>query len=863
MSTEIPLTGLNVNIQEIEESIAKVGLLNTARLWGYKVENYDNLLAAGHMLMKDIQNNAAQNLAQYLQAMEGRMNKKCKDFFNEHYSTLEKVWKENADRDYIHDWFSASTLARTYLTKLHFNEEPIETPQLMYLRIAVQLFHDKGIDRVIKAYHEMSTQYYTHASPTIFNSGMKKHQLASCFLSTIDDNLESILYEGVGDAGMISRHNGGLGIDISRIRHSEIAGAGMSGGVVPMLQVYNSMIRYVDQGGKRRGAMTVFLRPHHIDIYEFVEIVDKIGDKYARAHDLNTALWTPWIFWERVRKDEDWTLFCPHHTPKLNDSWGIEFETEYIKYEQLAKQKHEEYTQIEEAYKTMQNEIRLGVAKDRVEFARLRDLYSKLKFEKIPFKTVKARHLLNHIVTIQQKAGMPYIMHADSCNFKSNQRSLGYIRGSNLCVEIVEFSSSDEIASCNLASLNLRAYAKGKCQTFDTEGIVNAYDFNKLAEMTQSVVENLNQVINHNWYPLDKVDSQGNIIQGKIHKPNKKHRPIGLGVSGFAEALHILDIPFVNSKNSGLPDETTSQFNKLLFACIYFNALAKSVDLSVQNGPYETFQGSPLSEGKLQFDLWAEEFKLRGPNPVRSEKDDLPVDPSEFGQKEITLSNGYIIKPTWDSLREAIVTFGVRNSLLIALMPTATTAQILRNAETCEAHMSNIYSRKVMNGGYPVINRFMIQDLNELQLWNQTTLSYLQSKSGSLEGFDQFIQDHPDYPESVDQSRLKHVMLKYKTMWELSQKIFLKLAADRGRYVCQSQSTNVYIAEPTNEQLMALHSYTDMLGLKTGMYYLRMKPATETIKFTVDPEILRKVKTLAQGIQEDDSENSGGCLMCQ
>lgn len=557
----------------------------------------------------------------------------------------------------------------------------------------------------------------------------------------------------------------------------------------------------VHNGGKRKGACTIFCRPHHIDIIDFCKMPLKTGDHYSRAHDVNFALWFPWLFWKRVKEDGKWTLFCPKETEKLNDIWGIEWEEQYKIYEED---------------------------------------------EDTPKKVIKARDLLHIIIDSQRKTGMPYILHADAANFKSNQNHLGYIRCSNLCLEIMEHCENDSIASCNLSSISLKEFVK-KPINIDGCKITNEiyerinnikdhlyeyYDFEHLAIITKRIVNNINQNIEHGYYPLDTI---------KI--PNLKYRPLGIGVSGFAEMLHILNLTFHDPRNKEYPLDTTKQLNKMIFACIYFNALIQSIELSIKYGSYNRFKESPIANGKFQFDLWRDEYNLlKSRNMIdeniRTYKDDDPIDPICWKQKEVILSNGYIINPTWNSLRDAIKLYGIRNSLLIAIMPTATSAQPLRNGESVEAHQSNIYSRKLINGAYPVINRYMIKDLNDIGLWNSEIKDLIQADNGSVKLIkDYILQNNNVYNKQYDLIKLDFITEKYKTMWELSMKVFYRMAADRGRYICQSQSTNIYISDPSTEQLIASHLFAFHLGLKTGMYYLRQSPAVSPLKLTISPEI--------------------------
>jgi ribonucleoside-diphosphate reductase alpha chain len=617
---------------------------------------------------------------------------------------------------------------------------------------------------------------------------------------------------------MISKSSGGLGFDISTVRHSEIRETGWSNGIIPMIQLYNYMVRYVDQNGRRKGAATIFLRPHHIDIEDFVELPRKVGDKYARAHDINICLWTSWIFWQRVRSNGTWTLFCPARVPQLNELYGEEFTKAYI---------------AAEADPTIKPHHK---------------------------KVINARDLYNKIRDVQRETGMPYLMDGDGANLKSNHRHLGYIKSSNLCLEIIEYTDDETIAVCNLHSLSLRMFGKHEInrEISDVhEALREAVDFQQLANMSQRVNENLNKVIDHNWYPLDKV-KEGKFKPGIIHRSNKRHRPVGMGASGFAELLHILDLPF--------EDPIVLVLNKMIFACMYWNAMAQSIQLAIRDGPYESFHGSPTSHGKFQFDLWKEEFDILGPNSARKKEDDEPIDPSSWGQNKFYSyspdgeSIQDTILPTWDDLRRCMMKYGLRNSLFIALMPTASTAQVRRNCESVEAHQNNMYSRKVLKCSYPVLNRYLVNDLEKEGLCNNSAIEYIKVKNGSVQGFSQYIASNPNlFPNfSGNQSRILFLEKKYKTMWEIPQRLFLKLAADRSRYIDQSSSTNIYIRDCTDEKLSACHLYANMLGLKTLMYYLRQKGG-ETIKFTADPSMIQHIEGIsveAESIKNKDEDHN-------
>lgn len=801
-----------VDFDRVVKLVEMFGLYGAARILGYDISHYNNLLMSGRLAIENLKINSPKSLLEYAHEMIARLNVPTYNFILQNHEELQKAINRNSFRDYDHDWFSANTMITMYSANPSYGKDGIETPQYTWMRIAIQLYYDSTdpVKDVIKAYEEMSIGWYTPASPTIFNAGIRDPQMSSCFLLHIGDNLESILKTGIYRGGMISKSSGGLGFDVSEIRHSEIRETGWSNGIIPMLQLYNYMVRYVDQGGRRKGAATIFLRPHHIDIEDFVQLPRKVGDKYARAHDLNICLWTSWIFWERIRTGGVWTLFCPARVPQLNELYGVEFTKAYLE---------------AEADPTISSRHK---------------------------KVINARDLYNTVLDVQRETGMPYIMNGDAANIKSNHRHLGYIKSSNLCLEVIEYTDDETIAVCNLHSLSLRMFGKHEVNRENKDvqaALRDAIDFPQLGHISCRVTENLNKVIDHNWYPLDKI-KEGNLKPGIINSSNKRHRPVGQGVSGFAELLHILDLPF--------EDPMVPILNKMIFACMYWNALAQSVQLAIKYGPYQSFHGSPASQGKLQFDLWKEEFDILGPNNARKKEDDEPIDPSSWGQRAFILyaagSESIIdrILPTWNDIKRCIMKYGLYNSLFIALMPTASTAQVRRNCESVEAHQNNMYSRKVLKCSYPVLNRYLVRDLELLGVWDSSSIEYIKIKNGSVQGLTQYIVTNSDlFPNfSGDKDRLAFLEKKYKTMWEISQKYMLKLAADRARYVCQSNSGNAYMRDCTNEKIRAYHLYGNMLGLKTIMYYLR-QTGGETIKFTADPSLIQHIKGLSVEVAKE------------
>ncbi|RDD39712.1 Ribonucleoside-diphosphate reductase large subunit [Trichoplax sp. H2] len=641
------------------------------------------------------------------------------------------------DRDYNYNFFGFKTLERSYLLKI--DKKVAERPQHMLMRVSVGI-HGEDIDGAIETYNLMSERWFTHASPTLFNAGTCRPQLSSCFLLTMsDDSIEGI-YDTLKQCALISKSAGGIGLSVHCIRSSGsyIAGTnGHSNGLVPMLRVYNNTARYVDQGGnKRPGAFAIYLEPWHPDIFDFLDLKKNTGKEEQRARDLFYAMWMPDLFMKRVEENGVWSLMCPNDCPGLHDTYGEEFEKLYTEYENAGK------------------------------FIR----------------QVRAQKLWFAILEAQVETGTPYMLYKDACNRKSNQKNLGTIKSSNLCTEIIEYTSPDEVAVCNLASIALPRFVRPD----------KTFDFHKLAEVTKVITRNLNKIIDINFYPVPEAE-----------KSNKRHRPIGIGVQGLADAFILMRFPFDGPEARDL--------NIKIFESIYYGALQASCELAKEVGPYETYEGSPASQGQLQFDLWEKQ----------------PTD----------LWN-------WNSLKEDIKKYGLRNSLLLAPMPTASTAQILGNNESIEPYTSNIYSRRVLSGEFQVVNQHLLKDLTDMGVWNDMMKNELIANNGSI----QKINNIPDDIKAL-----------YKTVWEISQRTLIDMAADRGAYIDQSQSFNVHIAEPNFAKLTSMHFYAWKKGLKTGMYYLRTKPAASAIQFTVDKEKLQKDRESAMVCS---LENKEACLMC-
>jgi ribonucleoside-diphosphate reductase alpha subunit len=648
------------------------------------------------------------------------------DFIKEHAAKLDAA--VDYTRDYGYDYFGFKTLEKSYLLRVHGNI--VERPQHMLMRVACGI-HADDVDAAIETYDLMSKRYFTHATPTLFNAGTPCPQMSSCFLLTVQSDSIAGIYDTLKQCAMISKCAGGIGVAMSNIRAagSYIRGTnGYSNGLIPMLRNFNETARYVDQGGgKRKGSFAMYLEPWHADVYEFLEMKKNHGKEEQRARDLFYGLWIPDLFMRRVKENGEWTLFCPNEaydkdTDKgLIDVWGDEFETMYTRFEAEGKGR----------------------------------------------KTVKAQQLWFRILESQMETGTPYMLYKDAANGKSNQQNIGTIHSSNLCTEIIEYTSADEVAVCNLASIALSAYASGDGQPYDFEG---------LYKVTKVATRNLNKVIDRNYYPVEEA-----------RRSNMRHRPIGLGVQGLADAFMIMRLPFES--------EAAQRLNEDIFETIYFAACEASCELAESQGAYETFSGSPASKGQLQFDLWG-----RAPKSGRWD---------------------------WAALKEKIAQHGLRNSLLVAPMPTASTAQILGNNESFEPYTQNLYVRRVLSGEFVQVNKHLLRDLIAKGLWTEEVRMQLIAHNGSVQ--------HLDLPSEIKEL--------YKTVWEIKQRIVLDMAAHRGAYIDQSQSLNIHMIDATTAKLSSMHFHGWQLGLKTGMYYLRTKAATDAIKFTVDVEKVRRASS--------------------
>ena len=702
-----------VTTSELDNLAAEVAATNT-------ITHPDYALLASRIAVSNLHKNTKKSFSETVKDLyeyvDPKTNEKAPLISDEVYSVIMK----NADvldstiiydRDFRYDFFGFKTLERSYLLKL--NGEVAERPQQMLMRVAMGI-HTDDIDAAIETYNYMSEGWFTHATPTLFNSGTPKPQMSSCFLLTTKEDSISGIYDTLKQCAQISQSAGGIGLSIHDIRAtgSYIKGTnGTSNGIVPMLRVFNDTARYVDQGGgKRKGSFAIYVEPWHADIFDFLDLKKNHGKEEQRARDLFYALWIPDLFMKRVEENGDWTLMCPNECPGLSETYGKKFEKLYKKYESEGKGR----------------------------------------------KTMKAQELWFKILESQIETGTPYMLYKDAANEKSNQKNLGTIKSSNLCTEIIEYTAPDEVAVCNLASIALPKFV-----------VDGKFDHEKLFNVTYRVTKNLDKVIDANYYPVPEARNS-----------NMRHRPIGIGVQGLADAFILMRHAFDSPE--------AKQLNKEIFETIYYAAVTASKDLAIEDGPYETWKGSPISEGVFQFDMWK-------------------VKPSDRWE--------------WELLREEVKKHGVRNSLLLAPMPTASTAQILGNNECFEPYTSNIYTRRVLSGEFIIVNKHLLRDLVKLGIWNDRLKNKLMASNGSIQNIDEI-------PENIKEL--------YKTAWEISQKEILDMAADRGAYIDQSQSLNIFMENANFAKLTSMHFYGWKAGLKTGMYYLRTKSATDAIKFTLD-----------------------------
>lgn len=773
---------LNINVSEIAQKVCAriydgVKTCELDELAAYlcssmSIDNPDYSTLASRIIISNHQKNTSPSFSETVGILYDN-----KDINGEHSplisEELYEIVNKNKEklnnyidyqRDFLFDYFGFKTLERAYLIKI--DKKIIERPQHLWMRVSLGI-HGNDIREVLQTYDLMSKKYFTHATPTLFNSGTKRPQLSSCFLCSVNDDSISGIYDSLKEMALISKYAGGIGVHIHQVRAkgSHIRGTnGTSNGIIPMLRVFNNTARYVDQAGKRLGSIAVYLETWHNDIEAFLELKKNHGSEEERCRDLFLALWVSDLFMERIKANKKWSLMCPDQCKGLSEAYGDEFKILYEKYESEGK-----YT-----------------------------------------KQVNAQELWFKILEAQIEQGVPYILYKDAANKKSNQQNLGTIKSSNLCAEVLIYSSPEETGVCNLASICLPTYVNN-----------GVFEFDKLHEVVKVAAKNLNKVIDINFYPVEKA-----------RVSNLKHRPIGIGVQGLADVFMMLKYPFES--------EEAAELNKQIFETIYHAAVESSMELSKKRnniitdilnnnseediakyvnefevdiiktkyiGAYSSFEGSPISRGLFQFDLWGEK-------------------PSE--------------RYDWDKLREDIKSFGIRNSLLISPMPTASTSQIMGFNESFEPFTNNIFQRKTLSGEFIVINKYLIRELMNKGMWNKELKDTIILHEGSIQNIKEISKEMKEL---------------YKTSWEIKQRVIIDMSADRGRYICQTQSLNIFMEEPDFQKLSSMHFYGHSKGLKTGSYYLRTKPRAKTQQFTIDPEFAKRKLKCAE-------DNEDSCVLC-
>lgn len=781
------------------ERLKNESIETVTRTMGFDVKDYDRMLVAGQILMINLCNNTPSNVHAYIERTDDSLNNETIGFLNKFKNEIDGLLILFDWTNYRYDYLSANSMIKLYLSKLQYMGKPFEKPSTMFMRICAQIYHDKTFEEFRDAFVPMALGKYTVASAALLNAGFHNPQMASCFTTVIGDTRLDI-YSGLARVGEISAGKGGMGLTVTPIRHSEIKGNGMSKGLVPMCRQYDNIIDYSKQGRARNGAMTLFVSPWHIDIREFIQSLDEsVGKHENHLSHTDICVWMPWIFWDRVKEEDGkWTLFCPKYAPKLLALHGHEFSKQYELYE---------------------NDDTIP---------------SRFKV------TILARDLLRLISKMWQKKGKPFIMNGDSANFKSNHKHIGYIPGSNLCLEIVEYIDEETINVCNLTSLSLSSFAKLSKETKTWNDVIENYDFEGFAHTVRIVVKNLNNMIDVNYSPLSALYNHwakittGEALKDRLRDPilnaNDKYRALGIGVQGLSTMFQKLDLSYM--------DPFARKLDETIFACLYFNAIAASIQEAIYNGVCKAHIGSPASSGKFQFDLWKEEWEVRwkgkGCHTVPTADAFTPVNPSDWGQKNITLigeyGEVYVIEPSWNSLREAMILYGMRNSLLLALMPTMSSAKPLRNSETVELHPSNIYSADVVYGSYPVVNYLMVKDFKELNLWDDRIVNHIIVNDGHIDKVAEFlVQTGKIEADSDVHRRVLHLQEKYIGMMRLRPTFVKESSFRRNKYICQSSSSNVCIEDATIEKLESLFMIDGEYGNKTVQYYLYQRSQVRNV----------------------------------
>lgn len=786
-----------VSFEELKTNIINLGLIGTANEYGYNISEYKYSKVAGRLMIesnRQVVPSSFKNAMKILKNNKSGIKSMIWRFIKWNSKRIDKEIKsmKHIDDDF-YDFFSGSMMCNFFCKKI--NGKVVEVPLYVFMRCAIQAFHRSGIKKVIEAFHLYASGKATPPTPFMTNACTIKSQLASCFLLNMDDTMYSIL-ETLKEAGLISADVGGIGVCMTRIRHNTIRDGGFSQGVIPICVALGDHMRLCNQGSIRKGAATATLACWHYDLEDFIVVTKKGGDRNTTAPDINNAIWMNRLFYDRVQDGKHWTLFCPSVVPDLIDLYGDAFNKRYEEYE---------------------NDPTITRK-----------------------KIVDARHIQDLISDTKIENGMPYIMSADSINEKSNQKHRGIIEQTNLCTEIVQFTKPGEPAVCNLHSLNLYANWK-KVYTGD---FLESYDFKDLGYAASFTTEILNNVFKETYYPLDIIDKDGKVLKKRsINKAAHIDRPIGLGVAGFSDVIQQMELPMESLE--------TKRFNKMSASCIYWNSWAKSVELAIKYGKHSKFDGSPMSQGKLQFDLWLDSYNNRYKNLTRTEmekknpfvkiEDFIPVEPTEWKQEPYLLPNGDKIQPTYDDLKRVIMKYGTRNSLITSNMPTATSASARGICETTEAPQSNFYSRKLTAGSFPMINQYLQTKMNDIGFWNADIINYMKENKGSIKDYHIYLQLDENNKLSKDIiERVKFLEEIFKTSFELRPSKMIDLNADRSIYIDQAVSMNHYIDKPTKDKLNKIDFYCFLKDTK-AQYYTRLM-SNEIIVFTADLTLKDKIK---------------------
>lgn len=906
--------GLNIS-DSIRDKLRSITTLTHLEILAQSITSHilnDEYLLAPRLFMTAGLYDTPTNIVDYAFSLRHRLNERTFNLMMEHSDKINLFYQQHHDPlyQYVRDSIAAQKWLKSNLLVSGFGKGLIECPEFQAVRVMSQLYH-YDIDVLLQKAEEMFNQYYTHASPTLFNAGTKNPQLGSCFQVEIFDNIESLMYRGVGDISEISKNNGGVGIGVNKIRHSAISYSGDSKGVVPFIKIFDSAIGCVDQGGMRNGAATIFMRDWHIDLEDFIRRLPKDADLNIAIKNIQGCIWMSDLFYERLRTGGKWTFFCPHQCSKLCDAYGDEFENEYIKYEQLALERSREFEQLEEELKILRLEILSHPVTDLDSYrakisAKKQQISDFIKNKQIRYHQVDAVEFMKLITEIQIGDG-PYMMNADAINRKSQVMNIGPINLSNLCTEIVQHTSEQEIPTCNLGAMNLPKYVRGKTQ-YDlsdvplmTSELRRCYDFGTLGSKIRSLVQNIDRIIEENAYPLDKM-VDGKLIRGPISQTNFRNRPQGIGISGLYNAM--------TGMGFGFESDLGFFFNKMVFGCMYYNALVESLRLAIVHGPYQTFKtgqcklfnsetsqfdimsGSPLSNGFFQFDLAQTEYHyLKYKNRLTEEihYDDgeveeiyklnniLPLDPTCWHQEPVIINEThyetgekvtFTIQPTWETLRHFIQIYGVRNSLLIAPMPTASTANIVSAVEAFEAPTGLIYTKRMKDVNDIYVVPEFISEIKSLNIFTRGVFEFIASSQGSIKNLDKYFKRF----EPTKKPDIKRLQSIFKTAFEISQRNTARMCQQRGIYIDQSQSYNVFLPSPDPDILRDFHEFANSLGLKTGMYYLRQPPAIPPFPISYQPDVAKFARDLLKSEQyenlNDEPEKEmvctreKGCVSC-